>query len=168
MSNSFAKTKRKKTQCTSLFASIKKVARNGDFVTTISLFLTGQGAGFFGIPWTWSRGSILTGIFASVVKCFFYTYMGITLFEASESCVGLIAGHDKDELPELSSVVDFKFGKNWSYSRDALQWTLFDTGFLKIVHSIAFFWILSVFRREMYFFCNFGNFRKFRFFCSFS
>ena len=95
--------------------SIKKVARNGDFVTTISLFLTGQGAGFFGIPWTWSRGSILTGIFASVVKCFFYTYMGITLFEASESCVGLIAGHDKDELPELSSVVDFKFGKNWSY-----------------------------------------------------
>jgi len=33
------------------------------------------------------------------------------------------------------------------YSRDALQWTLFDTGFLKIVHSIAFFWILSVFRR---------------------
>lgn len=41
--------------------------------------------------------------------------MGITLFEASESCVGLIAGHEKDELPELSMVVDFKYGKNWSY-----------------------------------------------------
>lgn len=96
-------------------ASIRKVARNGDFVTTISLFLTGQGAGFFGIPWTWSRGSILTGIFASIIKCVFYTYMGVTLFEASESCVGLIAGHEKDELPELSMVVDFKYGKNWSY-----------------------------------------------------
>ncbi|CBY11040.1 unnamed protein product [Oikopleura dioica] len=95
--------------------SIKKVARNGDFVTTISLFLAGQGCGFFGIPWSWSRGSILTGIIAAVMKCFFYTYMGITFFEASESCVGLIAGHGKDELPDLSMVVDFKYGRNWSY-----------------------------------------------------
>ena len=91
--------------------ALKNIAQNGDFVTVISLYIAGQGSSFFTLPWCWANGSLVTCIIASICKIVGYSYIGITIFNESEKCVGKIPTIGKKEIPELSQIVEHKFGK---------------------------------------------------------
>ncbi|CAG5101943.1 Oidioi.mRNA.OKI2018_I69.chr1.g71.t1.cds [Oikopleura dioica] len=92
--------------------SIKRVARNGDFITIVSLVTAGQGNGFFTIPWVWANGSLVPCLLLAFLTIFAYSFIGITVFEMSERHVGLIPSLGKDELPDISFIIDYKYGRN--------------------------------------------------------